>query len=108
MFQATSPTLVLEVFIAGVALLLYGVRQITDAVQRATDARVQRALMQLVRSPLAAFGLGTMATALMQSSSAMSSLLVGLVSANLVPLSAAILMLLGANVGSTLVVQLLS
>ena len=108
MFQATSPTLVLELLITGVALLLYGVRQVTDAVQRATDARVQRALTQLVRYPMAAFGLGTLATALMQSSSAMSSLLVGLVSANLIPLSAAIIMLLGANVGSTLVVQLLA
>ena len=38
----------------------------------------------------------------------MSSLLVGLVSANLVPLATAIVMLLGANVGSTLVVQLLA
>jgi phosphate:Na+ symporter len=108
MFQATSPTLVLELLVTGVALLLYGVRQVTDAVQRATDARVQRALTQLVRYPMAAFGLGTLATALMQSSSAMSSLLVGLVSANLIPLSAAIVMLLGANVGSTLVVQLLA
>ena len=43
----------------------------------------------------------------MQSSSAMSSLLVGLVSTKLVPLAAAIVMMLGANVGSTLVVQLL-
>jgi hypothetical protein len=42
----------------------------TDAVQRATDARVQIALAQLARYPLTAFGLGTLATALMQSSSA--------------------------------------
>jgi phosphate:Na+ symporter len=77
-------------------------------VQRATDARVQIALAQIARYPLAAFGLGTLATALMQSSSAMSSLLVGLVSANLIPQASAIILLLGANVGSTLVVQLLA
>lgn len=108
MTQITSPTLILGLLMTGVVLLLYGVRLVTDAIQRATDARVQRALMRLARSPLAAFGLGTLATALMQSSSAMSSLLVGLVSANLLPLTAAIIMLLGANVGSTLVVQLLA
>jgi len=108
MFQTTSSTLIVGLLIAGVALLLYGVRLMTDAVQRATDARVQIALAQLARYPLAAFGLGTLATGLMQSSSAMSSLLVGLVSANLIPLAAAITMLLGANVGSTLVVQLLA
>jgi phosphate:Na+ symporter len=108
MFQVTSSTMVVGLLIAGVTLLLYGVRLITDAVQRATDARVQRALTHFVRYPLAAFGLGTLATALMQSSSAMSSLLVGLVSVNLIPLAVAIVMLLGANVGSTLVVQLLA
>lgn len=62
MFQTTSSTLIVGLLIAGVALLLYGVRLITDAVQRATDARVQRTLTQLARYPLAAFGLGTLAT----------------------------------------------
>ena len=64
--------------------------------------------MLLARQPLAAFGVGVLATALTQSSGAISALLVGLVSAQLVELSAAVVMLLGANVGSTLVVQLLA
>lgn len=108
MFDTTSPTAVLGLLVGGVLLLLYGVRILTDAMQRAAGARLRRAMMVLSRHPLAAFGVGVLATALTQSSSATSALLVGLVSAQLVPLTAAIIMVLGANVGSTLVVQLLA
>lgn len=76
--------------------------------QRVAGARLRRASMLLARRPLAAFGVGVLATALTQSSGAISALLVGLVSAQLLELPVAIVMLLGANVGSTLVVQLLA
>ncbi len=108
MFDTTSPTAVLGLLMGGVMLLLYGVRLITESMQRAAGARLRRATMALARRPFAAFGVGVLATALTQSSSATSSLLVGLVSAQLVPLSAAVVMVLGSNVGSTLVVQLLA
>ncbi len=104
MFDTTSPTAVLGLLVGGVMLLLYGVRLITDSMQHAAGARLRRATMALARRPFAAFGVGVLATALTQSSSATSSLLVGLVSAQLVPLSAAVVMALGTNVGSTLVV----
>src|SRR5262245_33416071 len=108
MTQATSPTLVVGFLITGIVLLLYGVRQATGAVQHSTHAGMQRALTKLARSSLAAFGLGILATTLMQSSSAMSFMLVGLLGANLIPLAPAVVIQLGANVGSTLVVQLLT
>ncbi len=108
MFDTTTPTAVLGLLVGGVLLLLYGVRLITDSMQRAAGARLRRAMMALARRPLAAFGVGVLATALTQSSSTISSLLVGLASAQLVPLSAAVVMVLGSNVGSTLVVQLLA
>jgi len=108
MFNTNSPTDVLAGLLAGVFLLLYGVRLVSDAVQRVTTWRVQEALTRLAAYPLATFAIGIVATTLMQSSSAMASLLVELVSAGLVPLSIAIVMLFGANVGTTLVVQLLA
>ncbi|QBD83591.1 Na/Pi cotransporter family protein [Ktedonosporobacter rubrisoli] len=89
-------------------LLLYGVRLVTDALQRASDRRVRYAITQIAKYPPATFGIGILATLLTQSSSAVSSLLVGLVSAQLMPLATAIIMLLGSNVGSTLVVQFLA
>jgi phosphate:Na+ symporter len=108
LFDTATPTAVFGLIVGGVMLLLYGVRLVTDAMQRAVGTRLRRATMLLARQPLAAFGVGVLATALTQSSGAISALLVGLVSAQLVELSAAVVMLLGANVGSTLVVQLLA
>jgi phosphate:Na+ symporter len=108
MFDATTPTAVLGLLAGGVLFLLYGVRLITDAMQRAVGARLRRATMKLAGHPFATFGVGVLATALTQSSGATSALLVGLVSTQLIPLPAAIILLLGANVGSTLVVQLLA
>jgi phosphate:Na+ symporter len=103
-----SPTAVLAGLLTGVFLLLYGVRLVSDALQRVINGRMQQALTRLLNRPIAAFGVGIVGTALIQSSSAMASLLVELVGANLLPLSVAIVMVLGANVGSTLVVQLLA
>src|SRR3989440_11760148 len=108
MFDTATPTAVLGLLVGGVLLLLYGVRLITDSMQHAAGVRLRRAFMALAQRPLAAFGVGVLATAMTQSSSATSSLLVSMVSAQLVPLTAAVVMVLGANVGSTLVVQLLA
>jgi phosphate:Na+ symporter len=108
MLNITSPTMVLVGLVTGVFLLLYGVRLVSDAVQETIKGRLQQALPWLSENPFAAFGIGVVATGLLQSSSAMSSLLVELASAELVPLSVGIVILLGSNVGSTLVVQLLA
>ncbi len=97
-----------QVAITGILLLLYGVRLVSQAMQRASSARLHRAAILLASKPLAAFGIGVLATALTQSSGATSVLLVGLVNAQLVELPATVAILLGANVGSTLVVQLLA
>jgi len=105
--DTSNPTIVLSLIVGGVLLLLYGVHLITDAMQRDAGMRLRRALMLLTRHRLAAFGVGVLITALTQSSGATSSLLVGLVSAQLIPLTVAIITLLGTNVGSALVVQLL-
>lgn len=108
MFDTTTPTTILGLLVGGTLLLLYGVRLIADSMQLAAGARLRRATMALARRPLATFSVGVLATALMQSSSAISALLVGLVSTQLVELPAAVVLVLGANVGSTLVVQLLA
>jgi phosphate:Na+ symporter len=108
MLNTHDPTTVLLLLCGGVMLLLYGVRLVTDAMERALGARLRLVMMTLAQRPLAAFVAGVFATVLTQSSSATASVLVGLVSAQLVPLAAAVIMLLGAAVGSTVVVQLLA
>jgi phosphate:Na+ symporter len=107
MIDTTNPTTILGLVFGGVLSLLYGVRLITDAMQQDAGTRLRRSLMLLTRHPLAAFSTGVIVTMLTQSSGVASSLLVGLVSVQLLSLTAAIITLLGTNVGSALVVQLL-
>ncbi|HEY9828225.1 MAG TPA: Na/Pi cotransporter family protein [Stenomitos sp.] len=107
MLEAQNPTQILLLLMGGTALLLYGVKQITDAVEGALGARMRLVMMIVANNPLAAFGSGVAVTLLTQSSTATASIMVGLVSAQLVPLAAAVIMLLGAAVGSTLIVPLL-
>ncbi|WP_138502461.1 Na/Pi cotransporter family protein [Nostoc sp. PA-18-2419] len=108
MLKTQDPTQVLILLIGGSTLLLYGVRLVTDAMERALGSRLRVVMMRLARRPLAAFISGIIVTMLTQSSTATASVMVGLVSAQLIPLAAAVIMLLGAAVGSTLVVQLLA
>jgi phosphate:Na+ symporter len=107
MINTTNPTTILSLVFGGVLSLLYGVRLITDAMERDAGMRLRRGLMLLTRHPLVAFSTGVVVTLLTQSSGVTSSLLVGLVSVQLLSLGVAIITLLGTNVGSALVVQLL-
>ncbi|RAQ98100.1 Na/Pi cotransporter family protein [Thermogemmatispora tikiterensis] len=108
MATTSNPTMVVGLLLGGALLLLYGLRLLSEAMQRAAGPRLQKATMALAQRPFMAFGVGVVVTALTQSSSATSSLLVELVNAELVPLTTAFVMILGTNVGSTLVVQLLA
>lgn len=108
MLKTHDPTQMLVLLVGGSMLLLYGVKLVTEAMERAFGARLQLAMLALSTRPLAAFGAGIITTLLTQSSTATASVMIGLVNAKLIPLAGAVVMLLGAAVGSTLVVQLLA
>ncbi|MEH2275531.1 MAG: Na/Pi cotransporter family protein [Nostoc sp.] len=108
MLKTHDPTQILILLIGGSTLLLYGVKQVTDAMERALGSRLRLAMITLAKRPIAAFVSGMIVTMLTQSSTATASVMVGLVSVQLVPLATAVIMLQGAAVGSTLVVQLLA
>lgn len=108
MLKTHDPTQLLVLLVGGSALLLYGVKLVTDAMERAFGARLRLVMMTLANRPLAALMSGIFVTLLTQSSTATASVMIGLVSAQLVPLATAVIMLLGSAVGSTLVVQLLA
>jgi len=107
MIDTTNPTTSAGLIFGGIMALLYGVRLITEALQHEAGGRLRPLLVALTAHPLTAFGVGVFITILTQSSGATSSLLVGMVSAQLLSLSSAIVTLFGTNVGSALVVQLL-
>lgn len=94
--------------LGAIALLLYGIRQAGDGIQKAAAGRIRRLLGVVTRNRVVAFGVGAAAAALLQSSSATVAMLVGFVSAGLMTLPQTIAVLLGANVGTTLTPQLVA
>ena len=92
----------------GVLLLLYGVRLVNDGLQNAAGPRIRALLRSLTSSRLGAVGAGAFITGLIQSSSATSVMLVGFVSASLMSFRQTLGVILGADIGATLTVQLIA
>lgn len=91
-----------------VALLLWGVRMVQTGVQRAYGPDLRRLLGGALRDRGRAFLAGLGVTAVLQSSTATALMAAGFASAGLVGLVPALAVLLGAGVGTTLIVQVLS
>jgi phosphate:Na+ symporter len=104
----TSADLVLFSLLGGTALLLYGVRLVGDGLQRAAGTRLRHVLSTLTGNRLKALAVGAGVTAVLQSSSATTVMLVGFASAGLLSLRQTIGVILGADVGTTVTVQLLA
>jgi phosphate:Na+ symporter len=100
--------LVLFALLGGTALLLYGVRLVGEGLQRAVGTRLRHILATLTGNRLKALGVGALATAVLQSSSATTVMLVGFASAGLLTLRQTIGVILGADIGTTVTVQLLA
>jgi phosphate:Na+ symporter len=91
-----------------VALLLWGVHMVQTGVQRAFGAKLRGFLGRTLKNRLSAFFAGLGITALLQSSTAAGLMVTGFAAGGLVDLVPALAVMLGANVGTTLIVQLLS
>ena len=100
--------LVLFALLGGTALLLYGVRLVGEGLQRAAGTRLRHILSTLTGNRLKALAVGAGATAILQSSSATTVMLVGFASAGLLTLRQTIGVILGADIGTTVTVQLLA
>src|ERR1700728_3009127 len=91
-----------------VALVLWGVHMVQTGVQRAFGARLRSFLGSALRNRLKAFFAGIGVTTLLQSSTATGLMVTGFAAGGLVDLVPALAVMLGANVGTTLIVQVLS
>jgi phosphate:Na+ symporter len=91
-----------------VALLLWGVHMVQTGVQRAFGARLRSFLSNALRNRFKAFLAGMGVTAILQSSTATGLMITGFAAGGLVELVPALAVMLGANVGTTLIVQVLS
>ena len=91
-----------------VALLLWGVRMVQTGVQRAFGAKLNSFLAKALHNRSEAFLTGIGVTAILQSSTATGLMVTGFAAGGLVGLVPALAVMLGANVGTTLIVQVLS
>ncbi|MDX1430597.1 MAG: Na/Pi cotransporter family protein, partial [Rhodothermales bacterium] len=94
--------------LGGLALFLYGMDQLTGAMKSAAGAGLQRLLARLTRNRVKAALAGAVTTAVIQSSSVTTVLIVGFVSAGLMSLSQSIGVIMGANVGTTVTAQIIA
>lgn len=99
----------LLVHLAGeAALLLWGLHMVQSGVERAFGGRLQALLGAAHGAPLRAMGAGLAVTAALQSSTATALMIAGFATAGAVALVPALAAMLGANIGTALIVQLLS
>jgi phosphate:Na+ symporter len=92
----------------GVSLLRYGLHLAGEGLQALAGARLRYALASLTRNRVTGLGAGALITAILQSSSATTVMLVGFTGSGLLTLRQAVAVLLGADVGTTATVQLLA
>jgi phosphate:Na+ symporter len=101
-------SLVLLDLMGGVALLLWGLHMVHSGILRAFGPDLRLLLAKGLNNRLAAFAAGLGLTALLQSSTATGLITSSFATEGLVGLVPALAIMLGANVGTTLIVQLLS
>ena len=94
--------------IGGLGLFIYGMRLMSDALQRVAGDRLRKVLETVSANRVVACTTGTVVTALIQSSSATTVMLVGFVNAGLMTLTQAVGVALGANIGTTMTAQLIA
>ena len=101
-------TIVLLDLMGGVALLLWGLHMVQSGILRAFGADLRHFLSKAFGNRFSALGAGLGLTALLQSSTATGLMTASFAAEGLVALVPALAIMLGANVGTTLIVQLLS
>ena len=94
--------------VGGLALFLYGMEMLGDGLKKASGGKLEMILEKLTSNKLMAVLLGAGVTALIQSSSATTVMVVGFVNSGIMKLSRAVGVILGANVGTTVTAWLLS
>ena len=92
----------------GLAIFLYGMTLMGEGLEKQAGGKLQHILERLTANPLKGLLLGAGVTAVIQSSSATTVMVVGFVNSGLMQLSQAISIIMGANVGTTITAWLLS
>ncbi len=94
--------------VGGLALFLYGMDLMGDGLKKLAGGKLESILSSLTSTKWKGFLLGLIVTAVIQSSSATTVMLVGFVNSGIMKLSQTISIILGANIGTTVTAWLLS
>lgn len=94
--------------VGGVSLLLYGLHLAGEGLQAIAGTRLRYILASITKNRVLGMGAGAFITAILQSSSATTVMLVGFTGSGLLTLRQTMAVILGADVGTTLTVQLLA
>ncbi len=95
-------------FIGGLAMFLYGMSAMGDGLTKLSGGKMERLLEKLTSRRIMAVLLGAGVTAVIQSSSATTVMVVGFVNSGLMKLDQAVGIIMGANVGTTITSWILS
>lgn len=95
-------------FLGGLAFFLYGMSMLGDGLSRASGGNMEKILEKLTSSRIKAVLLGAGVTAVIQSSSATTVMVVGFVNAGIMKLNQAVGLIMGANIGTTATSWILS
>ena len=94
--------------VGGLSLFLFGMNSMSDALQKAAGEKMKKILGFLTKNPVMGALAGALVTAVLQSSSATTVMVIGFVSAGLMSLPQAISVIFGANIGATMKAQLMA
>lgn len=94
--------------IGGLALFLFGMNAMGDGLEKLAGGKLEKLLEKITSSTFKGFLVGMLVTAVIQSSSATTVMVVGFVNSGIMKLSRAIGVIMGANVGTTITAWVLS
>lgn len=92
----------------GLAIFIFGMNMMSESLQKVAGAKMKQVIGVLTKNPILGVLAGAVATAVLQSSSATTVMVIGFVSAGLMSLPQAISVILGANIGTTMTAQIIA
>ncbi|MEE0420965.1 MAG: Na/Pi cotransporter family protein [Lachnospiraceae bacterium] len=99
---------VISGLLGGLAVFIFGMNMMSEGLQKAAGERMKTILGILTKNPVMGVLAGALVTAVLQSSSATTVMVIGFVSAGLMSLPQAISVILGANIGTTMTAQIIA
>ena len=94
--------------LGGLALFLYGMQMMSEGLENAAGDKMERILEKLTANRFIGVAVGALITAVIQSSSATTVMVVGFVNSGMMTLQQAVWIIMGANIGTTITGQLVA